>query len=86
VGHGPGPEAALRVAGAVVHPHAAVRPLGLGEFADFAGVVGVEEAAGRREHVPAGCRGRHSADEAIEPDCLDFLEAAAVAEPGSMHP
>ena len=66
VGHRPGPEPALRVAGSVVHPHLSVARLGLGEFADRAGLVDEQEPRAGREHVPAPDGRRDRADMPVD--------------------
>ena len=62
-----------RVAGSIVHPHLGVARLGLGEFADRAGLVDEQEPGPTASTYPLPESRRDRADVPIDCDCLDGL-------------
>ena len=85
VGHRAGPEATRGVAGAVVHPHVGAPGLRLGQLADRAGVVDVQEAGAGGEHVPAARGRRDRPDVPVERDGLHRLQRAVGAGPAPVQ-
>ena len=57
VGHGAGPEPPLRVASPVVHPDVGAAGFGLGQLADPARVIDVQESGPGGQHVSAAAAG-----------------------------